>query len=271
MTDSGSEFRNILLEIGEGIATITVNRPKVLNALDSHTLGELERALESTRRNDAVDAVIVTGSGEKSFVAGADITELQELDAEGGRDFARRGQALFNLVERFPKPVLAAVNGYCLGGGCELALSCHMRVASENAVFGQPEVKLGLIPGYGGTQRVSRTIGKGMAMQLILTGEMIDSQEALRLGLINKVVPGGDLLPYCRKLLTTIQRNSPVASRLAIESINVGLEIPLDRGLEHEAALFGLACSSEDKKEGTAAFLEKRAPQFRRKEEGGGK
>lgn len=255
-------FHNIELKIEGRVAIILVSRPAVLNALDSRTLGELKTAFQHCSDDSRLGAVILTGAGEKAFVAGADIRELQRLDAVAGREFALHGQALFGQIERLAKPVIAAVHGYCLGGGCEIALACHIRIAAENAVFGQPEVKLGLIPGYGGTQRLSRLVGKGMALQLILSGGMIDAQEALRIGLVNRVVPREELLTHCHELAECILKNSPIAVSLAMESVISGGEMSLEQGLAYEAGLFGLACSTGDKREGTEAFLEKRPPRF---------
>lgn len=256
-------FENVSVEISEGIGVLTINRPKALNALNEDTLNEIEAALEQLEGDAAVSAVIITGAGDKSFIAGADIRELSGLDATGGRESALRGQSIFDRIEAFDKPVVAAVNGFCLGGGCELALACHLRVASENARFGQPEVKLGLVPGYGGSQRLPRLVGKGRALEMLLTGEMISAEEAYRIGLANRVVPADqDLMETARELCGSMLKNGPLALRLAIRAVNEGMDLPLERGLELEAALFGLTCGSADGKEGTQAFLEKRKPSF---------
>lgn len=256
-------FANLLLDISEGIGLLTVNRPRALNALNADTLDEIEEALRRVAGDDAASALIITGAGEKSFVAGADIKELSELNATTGREKALRGQRVFTAIEALPMPVIAAVNGFCLGGGCELALACHLRVASEQARFGQPEVKLGLIPGYGGSQRLPRLVGKGRALELLLSGEMISAQEAYRIGLVNRVVPADqDLLEASRDLCRSLLKNGPLALQLTLRAVNQGLELPLEGGLQLEAALFGLTCGSADGKEGTRAFLEKRKPSF---------
>jgi enoyl-CoA hydratase len=226
---------------------------------------ELRTALEHCREDEDVKILIVTGSGEKAFVAGADIKELMELDPMEAKETSRFGQAVFDLVERFPKPVIAAINGFCLGGGCELALACHIRIASENAKLGQPEVKLGLIPGYGGTQRLPRMVGKGQALELILTGEMITAQRALEMGLVNHVVSSDVLIDTCKDLAGKIRANGPLAVQYAIEAVNTGLEMPLLSGLALESNLFGLCGATEDMKEGTGAFVEKRHPDFKGK------
>jgi enoyl-CoA hydratase len=210
-----------------------------------------------------VRVAIITGEGEKAFVAGADINEFNALSSIEAQDLALRGQALFNLIETCGKPVIAAVNGFALGGGCELALACTIRIASENARFGQPETKLGLIPGYGGTQRLPRLIGKGRALQIILTGEMVRADEAYRIGLVNEVLPSAELLPHAEALAHKIIANAPIATRYSLEAVNKGVHMSLDQGLAYEAALFGLCFATSDKNEGTRAFLEKRAPQFK--------
>jgi len=256
-------YNNLLYEVKDGIAYITINRPQVLNALNAQTISELEEAFIKAREDPAVKGVILTGSGEKSFVAGADINELAQQAAVSGKEFAVRGQRVLNLIESMPKPVIAAVNGYALGGGCELAMACHIRIASEKARFGQPEVTLGLIPGYGGTQRLPRLIGKGKALELILTGEPIDAQEAYRIGLVNKVVPQKDLISAAEKMLNSIFSRGPIAVKFALEAVDQGLKTSLEQGLQLEANLFGLVCATEDMKEGTRAFLEKRKPEFK--------
>lgn len=246
---------------GDGIALITINRPEQLNALDRGVMDGLEQHFREAHSDDAVRGVIITGAGEKSFVAGADIRQFQELDALEGHRFALRGQAIFNQIEDMPKPVVAAVNGYALGGGCELALACHLRIASENAQFGQPEVDLGILPGYGGTQRLPRIVGRGLAMEMILTGERVSAQRALEIGLVNRVVPRGVLLDFTRELLLKVAEKAPIAIRLALDALRVS-DQPLRQGLRYEAALFGQACASEDFREGTAAFLERRKASF---------
>lgn len=257
------EFETLTLESEQGVCVLSFNRPKALNALNRQTLDELERALIQAESDPRIHGLILTGSGEKAFVAGADIKELAQLDADAARKVAQRGQSIFSRIENLPIPVIAAVNGFCLGGGCELAMSCHMRVASETARFGQPEAKLGLIPGYGGTQRLPRLVGRGRALEIILSGDMVSAQEALRIGLVNHVVPADQLIPRCRQLLESILANSPTAVRHTIEAVNKGSQGSLEEGLALEAALFGLSCASEDMREGTQAFLEKRKPRFR--------
>ena len=255
-------FQNLILEIRDRVANLTVNRPEKLNALNSATIQELEQAFESCARDPQVGAVILTGSGTKAFIAGADIEELSRQSPVAGRDYAREGQRLFTRIETLGKPVIAAVNGYALGGGCEIALACTLRFASATAKFGQPEVNLGLIPGYGGTQRLPRLIGKGRAQELILTGEMIDAQEAHRIGLVNGVCTAEELLPKTRAVAATILSRGPLAVRFAMEAISQGLDMPLEQALDFEATLFSVLCSSEDMKEGTQAFLEKRKAKF---------
>jgi enoyl-CoA hydratase len=260
---STSAFENIRYEKKNQIAFITIARPKVLNALNAPTMQELEHAFQSVRDDDDVRVAILTGEGEKAFVAGADINEFTALNAVGAEGLAARGQALFSLVENCGKPVIAAINGFALGGGDELALACSFRIASENARFGQPEIKLGIIPGYGGTQRLARLIGKGRALQIILTGDMIKADEALRIGLVNEVVAAAELMPRAEALAVKIIANAPIAARYCLEAENKGMDMTLAEGLAHEAALFGLCFATADKKEGTGAFLEKRAPQFK--------
>jgi len=256
-------FENILLEKKNFIAYVTVNRPKVLNALNVATLAELGVAFQEIKSDAAIRVAILTGAGEKAFVAGADIGELAKLGADSGREFARRGQAVFDLIENLGKPVIACINGFALGGGCELALACTMRLASENARLGQPEVKLGMIPGYGGTQRLARLVGKGRAMQMVLSGETITAQEAHRIGLVNEVTAAAELVPRAEAIAGKIVANAPLAVRYAMDAINKGMEMTLAEGLKLEADLFGACCSTADQKEGTAAFLEKRAAQFK--------
>ncbi len=259
------EFENLLYEVKNGVARITINRPKVLNALNSRTMDELETVIGDIEKNQDVRAVIVTGAGEKAFVAGADINELTLLDGANGKAFAQRGQTIFSRLEGLDRPVIAAVNGYALGGGCELALACHIRIASDNARFGLPEVSLGVIPGYGGTQRLPRVVGTSMAIQMILTGEMIDAGEALRIGLVNKVVPQSELMPTVEKMAAKILSQGPFAVRRALYAVLYAMQVPIQEGLDIEANLFGEVCDSEDKTEGTKAFLEKRKPNFKNK------
>ncbi|HEX9613926.1 MAG TPA: enoyl-CoA hydratase-related protein [Bacteroidota bacterium] len=258
-------YETLLVETNDGVSVITINRPDKLNALNAQAKKELAEALRGCKSDPAVQCVIITGAGEKSFVAGTDIKELTALNSETGREFSANGQAIFNLIENLGKPVIAAVNGFALGGGCELALACHIRVAAENAKFGQPEVNLGVIPGYGGTQRLARLIGTGRAMEMILTGDHIDAQEALRIGLVNKVVAQPDLMSTCKALARKIQSKGQIAVRVALKAVNVTRETNLTDGQELEARLFGVCCGSEDFKEGTTAFLEKRKPVFRNK------
>jgi len=256
-------FENILYEVRDGIAFLTLNRPKVLNALNAAAFNDLQSAFEAIRDEETIRAALLTGSGEKAFAAGADIAELAQADGIHGRDFALRGQAVFRLIETCGKPVIACINGFALGGGCELALACTLRLAGENARFGQPEVKLGLIPGYGGTQRLARLVGKGVALQMILTGEMISAAEALRVGLANEVVAPDQLLARGESIARTIAGMAPLAVRYSLEAVDRGYDLPLDEALFLEAALFGLACGTQDKAEGTAAFLAKRAPAWK--------
>ncbi len=258
-------FENILLEKKNSIACVTVNRPKVLNALNMATMEELRSAFTDIKSDGSIRVAILTGAGEKAFVAGADIGELAKLDAVSGKEYAHRGQAVLDLIENLGKPVIACINGFALGGGCELALACTMRLASENAKLGQPEVKLGIIPGYGGSQRLSRLVGKGLAMQMLLAGEMITAQEAHRIGLVNEVTAAAELIPRAEAIAAKIVANAPLAVQYAMEAVNKGMEMTLAEGLYLEAALFGVCCATEDKKEGTAAFLEKRPAQFRGK------
>ena len=256
-------YENILLEKKNAIAYVTVNRPKVLNALNGTTIEELRSAFHELKHDASIRVVILTGAGEKAFVAGADIGELAQRDPVSGKEFALRGQNVLNLIENLGKPVIACVNGFALGGGCELALACTMRLASENAKFGQPEVKLGILPGYGGTQRLPRLVGKGLAMQMVLAGEMITAQEAYRIGLVNEVTSAAELIPRAEALAAKIIANAPLAVQYAMEAVNKGMEMTLAEGLFLEAALFGVCCATEDKKEGTTAFLEKRAAGFK--------
>jgi len=258
-----AEFRTLKIEIEDRIALVTLNQPEVLNALNQATMEELEEAFLERLKQDDVGAVILTGAGEKAFVAGGDIKELAALDPLEARAKSRQGHRLLELIEGFSKPVMAAINGFCLGGGCELALACHIRIAAESAQIGLPEVKLGLIPGYGGTQRLPRLVGKGKAMEMILSGESIGAQEAERVGLVNGVVSREDLIPRCRELATGILANGPLAVRYCIEAINSGLDMPLPEATRLEASLFSLCFATEDMKEGTRAFIEKRKPKFK--------
>ncbi len=258
-------FENLIFKVREKVARITINRPKVLNALNTRTMDELDTVITKIEQNKKIRAVIVTGAGEKAFVAGADISEIEILDGANGKVFAQRGQAIFSRLAGLDIPVIAAVNGYALGGGCELCLACHIRIASENANFGLPEVKLGVIPGYGGTQRLSRLIGFSMSVELILTGNIIDAQEALRIGLVNRVVAAEKLHSSVDKLVETILSRGPIAVSRALYAIGYGLQTDINNGLEIEASLFGDVCGTEDKKEGTRAFLEKRSPDFNNK------
>lgn len=255
-------FKNLLYTCKDGIATLTINRPEALNALNAATINELISAFTQIRDDAAVKLVILTGAGEKAFVAGADISEMQPLDAVTGRQFARLGHQLGALIEDLSKPVIAAINGFALGGGCELALCCDIRLASDNARFGQPEVNLGVIPGFGGTQRLARLIGKGRASELIMTGDMIDAAEAYRVGLVNKVCPSSELLAAAQKMALKIVSKGPVAVGFAKAALRDGLETDLARACTHEADLFGLCFATSDQKEGMQAFLDKRPAQF---------
>jgi enoyl-CoA hydratase len=252
----------LTFELTDGIARVTINRPDKLNALNAIVIAELGDAVTRIETDSAVRGVIVTGAGTKAFVAGADINELTEQGPTGGRNRALVGQQVFRRLERCGKPVIAAINGFALGGGCELAMACHLRVASEQAKLGQPEVKLGIAPGYGGTVRLPRLIGKARALELLLTGEMIDAQEAWRIGLVNRVVPAEQLLPEAEGLLRTILSNGPLAIRACLEAVESALEIGIDEALLLEAGYFGLLSATEDMREGTRAFVEKRRPAF---------
>jgi enoyl-CoA hydratase len=254
---------NVLTENRDGILWLTVNRPEKLNALNRATLDEISEAIEAAGNDDEVWAAVVTGAGEKAFVAGADISELNALGPVEAKEFALRGQAIFQQIERLTKPVVAAVNGFALGGGCELAMACHLRVASSNAIFGQPEVKLGLIPGYAGTQRLPRLVGRGRALEILLTGRNVDAEEAGRIGLANAVCEPGELAGAVDALLQKILANGPLAVAHCIEAVNHGLDLPFDDACLLEATLFGVGAASEEMREGTSAFLEKRKAQFR--------
>ena len=255
------EFKRILYEKKGSIAYVTFNRPKVLNALDTALIAELKEDFEDCRDDSAVRGVILTGAGDKAFAAGADISEFVN-DAEG-KAISRNGQAVTSLIENLGKPVIAAVNGFALGAGCELAMACTIRLAAETAKFGQPEVKIGIMPGAGGSQRLPRLVGKGRALQIILTGEMIGAQEAYRIGLVNEIVPNANLIARAEAILEQIIFNAPIGVKFSIEAINKGLETSLTEGLLLEASLFASCFDTEDKKEGTSAFLERRVPRFR--------
>lgn len=258
------QYENIILEIDNNLAVITINRPKALNALNFATLGELAQALDETEKNENIAALIISGQGEKAFVAGADISFMKDLNPIQAREYAILGQMLMRKIENFSKPVIAAVNGFALGGGCELAMSCDIRIAAENAKFGQPEVLLGVTPGFSGTQRLPRLIGKGNALQLMMTGEQISAQRAFEIGLVNEVVPISELLPRAKALASKIAANSPFALKLVKEAVNNGLEMEINRAIAFEAELFSLCFASPEQKEGMAAFLEKRKPNFRK-------
>lgn len=255
-------YETITLEVRDSIAFVTINRPDKMNALNATVVGELGQAADEIATRDDIAGAIVTGAGPKAFVAGADIGELAALAPFAAKAVALNGQEVFRKIETCGKPVVAAVNGFALGGGCELAMACHVRVASEKAKFGQPEVKLGLIPGYGGTQRLPRLVGKGRALEMILSARMVGAEEALQIGLVNKVVPPEQVLEEAEKLLRGILAMGPLAVRLAIEAVDQGCDMTIDDGFKLEANLFGLVAASEDKAEGTKAFLEKREPSF---------
>ena len=258
-------FENLLIDRDGSVAVVTVNRPKVLNALNTQTLDELRRAILALKHDDSVRAVVLTGAGEKSFIAGADINELAVQTPTTGREHAMAGQHVLDLIEHMGKPVIAAINGYALGGGCELAMACTLRIAADTARLGQPEITLGIIPGYAGTQRLARIIGRGRALELLLTGDQISAPEAHRLGLVNRVVPAADLMRDARALAATLAAKAPVAVRYILEAVHKGLEMPFPQAQVFEATLFGLVASTEDMREGTKAFLEKRKPEFRGK------
>ena len=254
-------YELLTFDVADRIATITVNRPDKLNALNDAVMDELRTAIAEARRRPDVGAILLTGAG-RAFVAGADISELVDQSAIEGKARAQRGQRVFRRFETSPKPTLAAVNGFALGGGCELAMACHMRIASDTAKFGQPEVKLGIVPGYGGSQRLPRLVGKGRALQLLLTGEMIDAAEALRIGLVNRVVPAAELITVARALLTTILAQGPLAVAHCIEAVDRGFDMGLDDAIALEASYFGMLSATRDKEEGMRAFLEKRPAKF---------
>ena len=256
------KLENVLYEKKGSIAHVTVNRPKVLNALNTATWTYLQTAFERAQADTSVRGVILTGAGDKAFVAGADISELAHLGAYEAEQSSRLGQSVLDLIENLGKPVIAAINGFALGGGCETAMACTMRIAAEHARFGQPEVKLGLLPGGGGTQRLPRLVGKGRALQLILTGETVSAQEAYRIGLVNEVIAADSLIDRAESILKQVAANAPIAVKFSLDAVNKGLETSQGAGLALEAAYFGICAASEDKKEGTSAFLEKRVPQF---------
>jgi len=257
------EFEHLLYEVTDGIASITINRASMLNALSRHTVGELDRAFAAAEADDSVRVLIITGAGEKAFVSGADISELAKMDPVSGRKTCEIGQRTFRRLETMGKPSIAAINGYALGGGCELAMACTIRIAAENAKIGLPEVTLGVIPGYAGTQRLPRIVGRGVAMDLILTGRAVDAAEAHRLGLVSQVVPLAGLAEAARKTALRIQRNGPLAVRAAMQAVDYGLDVGLDHGCRMEATLFGLLCATDDMREGLQAFLEKRKADFK--------
>ena len=248
----------LLVEREGAVQIVTINRPKVLNALNTQTIDELEQVMRDAQRDDDVRALVITGAGEKSFVAGADINELAALSPAQGQRHGRRGQAVFDRIEHLGKPVIAAVNGFALGGGCELAMACTLRIASENARFGQPEINLGTIPGYAGSQRLPRLVGKGRALEILLSGDLLSAPRAYEIGLVNKVVAAAELMNEAKKLATALAAKAPLATRYIIEAVNHGMEMPLADAQFLEASLFGLVASSDDMKEGTRAFLEKR-------------
>ena|SRR2546421_119724 len=255
-------FENIRFDKKDQIAYVTIDRPKVLNALNMATMGELRSLFADLKQDREVRVVILTGAGEKSFVAGADISELQRNNPVEAKEYTHRGQAVLDQIENLGKPVIACINGFALGGGCELAMACTIRLASENAKLGQPEVKLGIIPGYGGTQRLPRLVGKGIALQLLLTGEMIGAEQAQRIGLVNEVVPVGQLISRAEAIAQMIIKNAPLAIQYCLEAVNHGMEMTQQEGLYLEATLFAVCCATEDKREGTSAFLEKRVAHF---------
>jgi enoyl-CoA hydratase len=255
-------FDNLLLDRDGAVATVTINRPRVLNALNAATLDELRRSVLELKQDDGVRVVVITGSGEKAFVAGADINELAQATPATARVLALAGQHVFDLIEQLGKPVIAAVNGYALGGGCELAMACTLRIAAEHARIGQPEISLGLIPGYGGTQRLPRLVGKGRALEIVLTGAPVTAAEAERIGLVNRVVPANDLMVSVHALAQTLASQAPIAVRYILDAVHAGGEMSFREGSIHEAALFGLVAATDDMREGTRAFLEKRKPAF---------
>ncbi|WP_371373629.1 short-chain-enoyl-CoA hydratase [Sporomusa aerivorans] len=257
-----SEYANLLFEVEQGIGVVSINRPKALNALNGATIHELDDLFTKLATDSSVKVVILTGSGEKSFVAGADITEMQNMSAMEGRNWGKVAQAVFNKIENLPQPVIAAVNGYALGGGCELAMACDIRIASEQAKFGQPEVSLGIPPGFGGTQRLPRLVGKGRAKELLFCGDMIDAAEAYRIGLVNQVVGAEELMNAAKAMAGKIITRAPLAVKVCKAAVNEGLDIDLESGMAYEAEVFGLCFATEDQKVGMRAFVEKRKPNF---------
>lgn len=257
-----SGYENLLFEKADGIGIVTMNRPKALNALNAATMYELDRMVDQLAKDDEVQVVILTGSGDKAFVAGADITEMQSMSAVEGRNWGKLGQAVFNKLENLPKPVIAAVHGFALGGGNELAMACDIRIASDKAKFGQPEVSLGIPPGFAGTQRLARLVGKGRAKELLFTGDMIDAAEAYRIGLVNKVVSQEELMEAAKAMAKKIMSRAPIAVQLCKAAVNEGLDVDLESGVAYEAEVFGLCFATADQKEGMAAFVEKRKPNF---------
>jgi enoyl-CoA hydratase len=262
MTAATLSLANVLYEKSNGIARVIINRPKVLNALNTPTWADLRTVFENARDDDRVRGIILTGAGDKAFIAGADISELAQAGAFQAEESSRFGQAVLELIENLGKPVVAAINGFALGAGCETAMACTIRIAVENAKFGQPEVKLGLLPGGGGTQRLPRLVGKGRALQLILSGEMIDAQEAYRIGLVNEVVSAANLMARAETILKQISSNAPIAIKFALDATNKGLDTSQSEGFALEASYFGICAATDDKNEGISAFLEKRVPQF---------
>jgi enoyl-CoA hydratase len=258
-------FENLLVDRDGAVAVVTINRPKVLNALNSPTISELQRAIEELGRDDAVRAIVLTGAGEKAFVAGADINELARLSPVQGKEHGRTGQALFDRIEHLGKPVIAAINGFALGGGCELAMACTMRVAADSARLGQPEINLGIIPGYAGSQWLPRLVGKGIALEILLTGDLISAARAYEIGLVNRVVPSADLMAEAKKLAAMLASKAPVATRYIIEAVNHGFEMSQADAQFLEASLFGLVATTDDMKEGTRAFLDKRKAEWKGK------
>jgi enoyl-CoA hydratase len=258
-------YENVLYEKKDGVAYVTINRPKAMNALNQATIAEIHAAFNEAGADGDVLGVILTGAGEKAFVAGADISEIAKLDEAGGVEFAKAGHAAFSAVESLGKPVIAAVNGFALGGGCELAMACTLRIASSNAKFGQPEVNLGVIPGFAGTQRLPRLVGKGFALELIMTGNLVGAEEAQRIGLVNKVVEPGQAVSEAEGLMKSILSKGPIAVRLAMDAVYRGMDKTFAEGCDLEAELFGAVCGTEDMKEGTGAFLEKRKAEFKNK------
>ncbi|UPU37179.1 enoyl-CoA hydratase-related protein [Geomonas paludis] len=256
------ELKNLLLEVKNRIATVTVNRPAAMNAMTPETLEELQRTVAEIDGNDEIRAAVITGAGAKAFIAGADISLMRDMTSTQARELALKAHGIFAAIERSSKPFIAAVNGYALGGGCELSMACDIRIASDNAKFGQPEVNIGILPGFGGSQRLPRLVGKGRALEMILTGDMVDAAEALRIGLVNRVVPQDELLSEAHKVAAKIASKGRVATKLCKEAVANGLEMDLARACAYEAELFGYSFATADQKEGMSAFLEKRAPVF---------